>query len=155
MNQVGDPLENLRDIHLPPAISMWPPAPGWFILAFIILAIFFYVAYFFYKSRKKNRGKRVALKHLIEIEKKQQSPQIKLMELSTLLRRVALAKFPRQKVAGLHGVAWLLFLDETGETKEFSQGVGKILASAPYSDTTQNFSQQLFIVTKTWIEKNA
>ncbi|MDP7406676.1 MAG: DUF4381 domain-containing protein, partial [SAR324 cluster bacterium] len=33
MNQ--DPLAALRDVHLPPAVSWWPPAPGWWIIFFI------------------------------------------------------------------------------------------------------------------------
>ena len=35
MNQ--DPLAQLRDIHLPEAIGWWPPAPGWWILALLLL----------------------------------------------------------------------------------------------------------------------
>ena len=31
--QAPNPLDQLRDIHLPEPISWWPPAPGWWILA--------------------------------------------------------------------------------------------------------------------------
>jgi len=32
-------LEQLRDIHLPQAVHWWPPAPGWWILALVSLAL--------------------------------------------------------------------------------------------------------------------
>ena len=34
-----NPLQNLKDIHLPGAVSAWPPAPGWWILTFLLLAL--------------------------------------------------------------------------------------------------------------------
>ena len=35
----SDPLQQLRDVHLPPDPSWWPPAPGWWILAAVIAVI--------------------------------------------------------------------------------------------------------------------
>lgn len=32
-------LEQLRDIHLPQAMHWWPPAPGWWIVAILVLAL--------------------------------------------------------------------------------------------------------------------
>ena len=33
----GDPLAQLRDIHLPDTVSDWPPGPGWWVLALVLL----------------------------------------------------------------------------------------------------------------------
>ena len=35
-----NPLINLKDIHLPPAVAIWPPAPGWWIVAVVLLLMF-------------------------------------------------------------------------------------------------------------------
>ena len=48
------------------------------------------------------------------------------------MRRTALAAFPREPVAPLAGPAWLAFLDRSYGGKEFSQGAGRLLVSAPY-----------------------
>jgi len=36
-----NPLVNLKDIHLPPPVSFWPPAPGWWILALLMITTHF------------------------------------------------------------------------------------------------------------------
>ena len=49
-----------------------------------------------------------------------------------LLRRVALMRYDREKVAPLNGPDWLRFLDETGGNGQFTQGAGRILETGPY-----------------------
>ena len=44
--QEQDPLAQLRDIHLPEAISVWPPAPGWWVLFIGIIALLATLAYY-------------------------------------------------------------------------------------------------------------
>ena len=36
-----NPLVNLKDIHLPPPVPFWPPAPGWWILALLLISTLF------------------------------------------------------------------------------------------------------------------
>jgi hypothetical protein len=44
--------------------------------------------------------------------------------LATLVKRVALSVYPRERVASLAGERWLIFLDETGVTHAFTRGPG-------------------------------
>lgn len=55
-----------------------------------------------------------------------------LVGLNQLLRRVARRVAVETPVAGLCGPAWLVFLDEQGQTRRFSRGPGQILAAGPY-----------------------
>ena len=55
-----------------------------------------------------------------------------LAQLSRLMRRLALMRFPRQEIASLTGIKWLQFLDSSGGDGQFSQGPGKVLAQGPY-----------------------
>jgi Domain of unknown function (DUF4381) len=50
--------------------------------------------------------------------------------LALLVRRTALAIFPRETIAPLSGAAWLDFLDRSYEGHEFSQGAGRTLGLA-------------------------
>ena len=50
------------------------------------------------------------------------------MALSTLVRRVALARHPRSEVAGLTGARWIAWLEATG----FGASARTALLEAPY-----------------------
>lgn len=107
---MSDPadLSNLRDIVVPPAVSFWPPAPGWWIVggACVIAAGVAIAAAV--RHRRRNAYRRAALRELEHAD----APDI-----SAILKRAALVAFPREQVAALSGPAWLAFLDRTGGTR--------------------------------------
>jgi hypothetical protein len=123
-------LSQLRDIHMPAPVSWWPPAPGWW----VVLALLLIVAglgYALYRRRRRNRWRGSALTELARL--RAAPAEGLLRDLSVLLRRVAISRFPRHDVAALTGEAWLAFLDRTlGEGVAFQSEVGRALLSAPY-----------------------
>lgn len=125
----------LKDIHLPPDVSVWPLASGWWLLIGLIL--FCIVSGFWiYRLLKRRAGLRAANKLLLAIANdSQQTDQQKLTALSALLRRVALSTAPRDQVASLNGPAWLAYLDKGFKDAPFSQGIGCCLADAHYRAT--------------------
>ncbi len=149
-------LENLRDIHSPPPISFWPPAPGWWILvALILLGIV--GGWLLFRWQKKRALQKAALAELNQLQQSL-SDGLDLStfsaQVSTLLRRLALTQFNRNEVSGLTGNAWLEFLDRTGQTDRFTQGVGKVIITAPYQATTDIDGQELIVIVKNWILLN-
>ena len=113
MNASPAGLEALRDIHLPEAIAWWPPAPGWWGVAALLLALGLLVGWLL--RRRRVRTSRLALRELarIEAEFSAGADRTRLAgELSALLRRVALARLERTRVAALHGEAWVACLCE-------------------------------------------
>ena len=48
----ANPLDQLRDIHLPEPISWWPLAPGWWLLIIIALALMVWATRFFTADTK-------------------------------------------------------------------------------------------------------
>lgn len=72
---------------------------------------------------------------------------------SILLRRLALAHFPRNEVAGLVGDAWLQFLDRSGGGTSFSAGPGRALTQAPYRLAEAFEIEELLNVAETWIKR--
>lgn len=129
-------LSQLRDIHLPTPISWWPPAPGWWLLAVLVVAIPFGL-YALYRRRQRNNWRRSALTELARLRQQFQaqpsSTQMIVSELSVLLRRVAICCFPRDEVAMLSGDKWLAFLDRgMGDGAAFQSEQGRLLTTAPY-----------------------
>ena len=127
-----DPLAQLRDIHLPDAVSAWPPAPGWWILAAIVLVLLAVGIYYCIQYIRRTRYRRQALKQLAALEQYHRQPTTYLQRLNHLLKQTALAADSSVDVAGLSGQQWLAFLDHSGNTTHFKQGAGTLLLQGPY-----------------------
>jgi hypothetical protein len=77
-----------------------------------------------------------------------------LPELSMLLRRVAISRFPRHDVASLTGDAWLAFLDRAlGDGAAFQSGAGRILLNGPYADKVDADAESLLVLCERWIKR--
>lgn len=153
MNPEQTLLHSLHDIHLPPAISAWPWAPGW--IGLLGLGGVGVVGGGLYGWRwlRRTRVKRAALRLLAEYEQSYHNDPatpINTAVLNELLKRVALAYFPREQVAALHGLAWLDFLQNTSKQLEFlTQGVA--LQYGPYQPNHAQDLRPLLALTKGWI----
>jgi Domain of unknown function (DUF4381) len=129
---MSDPsdLSNLRDIVLPPEVSLWPPAPGWWIVATACVAVAAGFAALMVARHRQNAYRREALHALEEIDGSTDSAAAR--QISAILKRTALAAYPREEVAPLSGVAWLAFLDRTGRTEAFTQGPARCLPALAF-----------------------
>lgn len=118
-------LERLHDIATAPPVSWWPLAPGWYIVAAvgaILLGIGISVAIVRWR---RDGYRREALRELEPL-----IPSKNLAAIAELLKRVALAAYPREQVASLTGGPWLAFLDATGGNGRFASGSGQVLEAA-------------------------
>ena len=124
----------LKDVHPGLAPSWWPPAPGWWVVAGLLLVLAIAAAMWlprWLRNRRERRRTEATLRRLQNRLATDPSPDA-LVQLAALLRRAALARFPREQVAALTGGAWLQFLDRTGGEGRFAAGAGRVLATAPY-----------------------
>lgn len=135
----ADPLAELRDIHLPAPIETWPPAIGWWLLALMGVIIVVAIGYGLWRYWRANQYRREAIRQLRQL--RQQHATVSsdyLYQYTTLLKRVALTRYPRAQVAALTGEDWVAFLDETSGGKEFSMGVGQVLIQGQYQAAVAN-----------------
>ena len=112
----GHPLDALRDIHAPPAPDFWPPAPGWLALAAVGFALALaagVAAARWWRARRYRREALASLRSLRDRHAAGATDTEVAMALSALVRRVALARGPREEVAGLTGDRWLAWLEST------------------------------------------
>jgi hypothetical protein len=125
----------LRDIHLPPGPSWWPPAPGWWIAVGVVIATIAALSIWRWSRRRPLNLRRSAEIEWMRIREdygRTRDAMRVLRELSALSRRIALSVLPRSEVAGVSGAAWLAVLDRLSGTREFTSGIGQVLADAPY-----------------------
>lgn len=153
MADAAQALAQLRDIHLPPPVDGWPPALGWWMLVGAVLLVIGLV-WLLRTLRARNRLQRRALDLLNQIEHRHLQSRDAVAfasQVSTLLRRVAVVRFPDQHPAGLTGEAWLDFLDRTGGNGAFRHGPGASLVSAPYKPHGDLDAPQLASVVRQWL----
>lgn len=118
-------LDQLVPMAEPPPVPMVPQTAGWAVLAALAAAALLLAVRQGVRHRRANAYRRAALR---DLPRAGDDPKA----LASLLRRTALAAFPRRDVAALTGSEWLSFLDETSGIKEFSAGEGRVFAQAPY-----------------------
>jgi hypothetical protein len=156
MNQTAGPVLGLRDIHAAPLPGLWPPAPGWWVLA-ILLAILLVSGTLWLRRRYlARRFRRQALLELEHITDRYKNNYDRLVaETGIWLRRVALQRYPQEEVASLSGSAWLEFLDATGGDGEFRHGAGQVLETGPYRQRVQDVAvDSLLALARSWGLKN-
>jgi len=147
-------LLDLKDIHEPEAIGWWPPAIGWWLVA-IAVPLLIILLVWLYKRLTRKTALKTAKKMLVRIKQDAAQDNLqKLGELSVLIRRVAISVSPRAKAAGLTGRQWLEFLDASVKGLPFSEGIGQLLADAPYRKTppTELEVSQLIDLCEDWLK---
>lgn len=147
-------LSQLKDIHLPADVSWWPIAPIWWVIIILIIATPFAVKQFFKWRRQRFITRALKQYQLIKNSyQEHQDSQIYCKDLSVYLRRCAMTLKPRTLTAAITGKEWLKLLDQMGQTREFSEGVGRVLISAPYRQDPVTEIDELEQLVTTWIKK--
>lgn len=113
----AEALSQLRDIHLPSPIGWWPPAPGWWMLVCLLVLLLVSGIALWVRYRRRTAIRRECLSALRACEARFLSARDiagACRELSSILRRMAKARYPEVAVDGLVGEAWYDFLQEKG-----------------------------------------
>lgn len=145
-----DLLNLLEPVPDPAAIVLTPQTPGWIVVGLALLAVIGWGTRRALGHWQANAYRRAALS---ELPMAGNDPR----RIALVLRRTALAGFPRHQVAGLYGTDWLGFLDQTLGGTGFTDGPGQGLATAPYRNATgQNptASPELAALAHRWIKQH-
>jgi hypothetical protein len=149
---------DLRDIHAAAPPALWPPAPGWWVLAVVLVVLLAMTALWLLRRYRAYRLKRKIMDELdtLTTSKAEENTEDFLIQLSVLLRRIALRRHSRERVASLTGNDWLRFLDATGGGGEFEHGVGQILEIGPYRPPGPEPlpADELLALARRWVLQN-
>ena len=143
----------LKNLHLPDAIGWFPPAFGWWLLVVLIPLLLMFL-YWCYQRLTRKTSLKTAKRLLNTIKNSTANNSEKLVELSALLRRVAISVAPRAQTASLTGQAWLAFLDSSLNDAPFIKGAGRCLADAPYRKSPPSEQEifQLISLCEDWLK---
>ena len=129
--------DQLRDIHGLDPVSWWPIAPGWWIGALLILlttiGLILLIRHLIrFPPGSWRREARSAL-HDLWRQRNQLSQKESAARLSELLRRIAIARFGREKTASISGMEWLAWLEQSDPNGFDWTGRGRLLLNLPYA----------------------
>jgi len=125
----------LRDVHPPPEPQWWPLAPGWWIVLVLGLLLLAVAIRFTLPRWRRWRIRRRLLSALELIARRDRAgaPETATAaEVSQLLRRAVLERFPHSGAAGLVGDEWIAFLAARDRTAGRFDSLGTALTAAPY-----------------------
>ncbi|NVP56112.1 DUF4381 domain-containing protein [Mycoplana rhizolycopersici] len=153
-------LRELADIALPPPVSMMPATWGWVALAALIALALAFALWRWRRHRAQNRYRREALAELAALEAavgQAAGRADALQRLPSLIKRTALAVWPRDAVAELAGQDWSDFLrthagkavldDET--YRFFAETEYRLPAAGP---ANEDMARRAFAGARRWIE---
>ena len=155
-------LAQLADIHLPEPVSFWPPAPGWWVLAILLLVLILWTTR---KSFTVSRRRKIKARALAELQKcyenyanhaadisnsntgsntgsnrdneRDRQTLRYVNEANSVLKRVALVHFPDSAIAGLGGPEWVSFIRNTGESGLLTAEITDALSHGRFQTTLE------------------
>ncbi len=134
---MDDALKQLRDLHLPEPPGLWPPAPGWWMLAILVAAALIALAIRIYRTRRRARPLRLAVgaldRLLADNRDARLSPRDFANAVNELLKRALIYGARRSDAAPLTGAAWLTYLDGIVASDVFSNGAGAALGQRRFA----------------------
>lgn len=150
-------LAQLADIHLPAEVSFWPPALGWWILALLLLIAGSFATRKLYEKAEQRKACQYALAELESCLKRlnESTGQKKLLryvnDVNTVLRRVALVKFPESNPGSLVGETWIAFIRRTGNSSRLDEQLSAALSHGRFRKQVEVDSQALNQMAHSWI----
>ena len=129
-------LEHLVDIVVPPPAPWWPPASGWYALVLLVSAAALWCGWRRVRRWRADAYRRAALGslgHLTDELAGDDTRPRAVRGMAVLLKRTALAAWPRREVAGLTGEPWLSFLQTNHTGSPFPSGPLRRLAGLAHA----------------------
>jgi len=151
----ASPLDQLADIHLPDPVSVWPLAPGWWLLLALLLALGVGVA--LWRRRQRRYAFRAqALRELDAIYTRlaeHQQPATYLQELNRLLKRLAFTSYGQAFDPSLKGLAWLAWLDSSCPKLpgRFTDAGANLLVAGLYQAAPEGDIAGLQALARAWV----
>lgn len=117
----------MHDLALPPPVSLWPATPAWYALGVLVLLGLLWLAWRGWRAWRRNAYRREALAAL----ETAQAP----VEIAVILKRTALAAWPRAQVAALAGAEWAALLRSSAPRARLTDAMARLMADLSYQST--------------------
>jgi len=134
---------------MPQPVPWWPPAPGWYVVLGLLIGCLSALVIRAFIRYRRNAYRRAALH---ELQYADEGPD-KIGFISALLKRTALAAYPREQVANIAGEAWPRWLSESSGL-DVPAPVRDALQDGVYGGTPVTDTQALTDFAAQWIRRH-
>lgn len=144
-------LSQLRDIHGAPEAPFWPPAPGWWVLAVLVLLALAWTLRRLWRVWARRRRRRALLDHLGALREEhdpREAPQAWLAAVNRLLKVTAMRERQGTAPGVLKGDDWTAFLGGG------APGAFAPLAAGPYQPRPEFDAEALERAAADWIRRH-
>ena len=132
MRDDAELIRGMMDISQPEINFWWPLAPAWYVIMLVIIISIWWIIRYWLDKTQFRRAMFRELQILKHQYHTQHNSRKMVSGINQLLKKICIKKFPDRAVAGMTGMTWLNFLDNSGKTVQFSQGAGQLLLVEPY-----------------------
>jgi len=152
----SDRMWGLKELPLPEPVSYFPQTAGWAVVAVVILALAGWFAWRRWQAWKKDAYRRDGVVQLSRMTDRSGD----ISGLPFLIRKSALAAFPRADVASLRGADWTAWLNETAGRSVFKPEDSQIFddlvyqAGDAYNRLDENTRRHLLDASLYWMRKH-
>ncbi len=158
-------LSQLKEIHEPGAIGVWPLAPGWWLLIAITIFVIILTALLWHRHIKLNGWKKEAAKAITALQKQtnSQAHHQSLFAINQLIKRIAIHQSNDRSINALTGESWHTFMNSflngPDTPNMFSSQQLELLSEDLYRqeiNTDQSMSTDITVLLKTlnrWIKE--
>ena len=146
-----DLMELMHDIVRPDSVSMLPQTVGWWILLGWLVFCLALGVLMVWRRWMRNRYRREAMTMLNQIQASTDGLHyLQAVQAADLVKRTALAVFPRSAVASLTGDQWAAFLCQSSDNHQQVVSGSRDLVAAPYREGIN--VESALSAARAWIE---
>jgi len=123
-------VSGLKGLHIPLSPDIFPLAIGWWICIVLLIFLFFFVYFMIFiwmHSLKRQVSQNIS--HIKKIKDNQEM----LKKINQLAKRLAIARFGREKVASLYEEEWVNFMNKVSKEEIFSKDYVDLLHKSIYA----------------------
>lgn len=143
----------LRDIHLPEASLWWPLAPGWWLLALLLVILALACWWLLHRLRRRSisRSSLGEFQRIREAHRDGQPGSETIRQIAALLRRVLISYRGRDEAGASTGAGWMRAIAELASGNVFSEQQLQLLAHDRYRRDCDCDIESLLEASEAWI----
>ena len=148
-------LLQLKDIQAPPEPAWWLIAPAHLLLAGAIIALLG-IGWLLRRQRRAGRLAKLAEREFELIKSaylRDQDRHLLALKASRWLKQVALLAYPTRQLESVCGEAWLEFLDQDLDDRQFRRGSGRLFGGAVYAREIEADPAEILDLCERWLSR--